>query len=154
MKLALSADGMIGRQGEGQVAITGACRTRQVHLMRQEADAMLVGIGTALADDPELTVRLPGLESRSPAASCSIGSAACRSRRSWLARRAKRRSCRGRGGSGRGEKSAALEALGVKFLATETFDGRIALPELLEDLAGAGHVHLMVEGGAETARAS
>ena len=66
LKLALSGDGMIGRPGEGQIAITGDVARRQVHLMRAEADAILVGIGTALADDPELTVRLPGLESRSP----------------------------------------------------------------------------------------
>ncbi len=43
------------------------CRARQVHLMRAEADAVMIGIGTALADDPDLTCRLPGLEARSPA---------------------------------------------------------------------------------------
>ena len=66
LKLALSADGMIGRLGAGQVAITGAASRAQAHLMRARSDAILVGIGTALADDPELTVRLPGLEARSP----------------------------------------------------------------------------------------
>jgi diaminohydroxyphosphoribosylaminopyrimidine deaminase/5-amino-6-(5-phosphoribosylamino)uracil reductase len=49
------------------VAITGEVARREVHLMRTEADAILIGIGTALEDDPELTVRLPGLENRSPA---------------------------------------------------------------------------------------
>ena len=34
--------------------------------MRAESDAILIGAATALADDPELTVRLPGLENRSP----------------------------------------------------------------------------------------
>src|SRR5690606_18859898 len=63
----VSADGMIGRSGGGQVAITGPVSRRQTHLMRAESDAILVGIGTALADDPELTCRLPGLERRSPA---------------------------------------------------------------------------------------
>ena len=58
---------MIGRQGAGQVAITGEVARRQVQLMRARSDAILVGIGTALADDPLLTVRLPGLEARSPA---------------------------------------------------------------------------------------
>ncbi|WP_390624974.1 bifunctional diaminohydroxyphosphoribosylaminopyrimidine deaminase/5-amino-6-(5-phosphoribosylamino)uracil reductase RibD [Pseudorhizobium xiangyangii] len=66
LKLAVSADGMIGRKGNGQVAITGPAARAQVHVLRAETDAILVGIGTALADDPELTVRLPGLEGRSP----------------------------------------------------------------------------------------
>ncbi|TIT55546.1 MAG: RibD family protein, partial [Mesorhizobium sp.] len=49
------------------VAITGDIARREVYLMRAEADAILIGIGTALEDDPALTVRLPGLENRSPA---------------------------------------------------------------------------------------
>ena len=66
LKLAVSADGMIGRRGEGQVAITGREARAQSHILRAESDAILVGIGTVLADDPELTCRLPGLEERSP----------------------------------------------------------------------------------------
>jgi diaminohydroxyphosphoribosylaminopyrimidine deaminase/5-amino-6-(5-phosphoribosylamino)uracil reductase len=66
LKLAVSGDGMIGRKGSGQVAITGPVSRAQVHVLRAEMDAILVGIGTAIADDPELTVRLPGLEDRSP----------------------------------------------------------------------------------------
>ncbi|MBY3220878.1 bifunctional diaminohydroxyphosphoribosylaminopyrimidine deaminase/5-amino-6-(5-phosphoribosylamino)uracil reductase RibD [Rhizobium laguerreae] len=66
LKLAVSADGMIGRAGEGQVAITGPEARAQVQALRAETDAILVGIGTAIADDPLLTVRTPGLESQSP----------------------------------------------------------------------------------------
>ena len=55
LKLALSSDGMIGRKGAGQVAITGEVARRQVQMMRARSDAILVGIGTALADDPLLT---------------------------------------------------------------------------------------------------
>ncbi|MDN5927797.1 MAG: bifunctional diaminohydroxyphosphoribosylaminopyrimidine deaminase/5-amino-6-(5-phosphoribosylamino)uracil reductase RibD, partial [Hyphomicrobiales bacterium] len=66
VKLAVSRDGRIGIANGGQIAITGDISRRQVHLMRAEADAILVGIGTALTDDPELTCRLPGLETRSP----------------------------------------------------------------------------------------
>ncbi|MGO7731839.1 bifunctional diaminohydroxyphosphoribosylaminopyrimidine deaminase/5-amino-6-(5-phosphoribosylamino)uracil reductase RibD [Rhizobium johnstonii] len=66
LKLAVSADGMIGREGEGQVAITGPLARAQVQALRAETDAILVGIGTAIADDPLLTVRSPGLESQSP----------------------------------------------------------------------------------------
>ncbi|KAA3512288.1 bifunctional diaminohydroxyphosphoribosylaminopyrimidine deaminase/5-amino-6-(5-phosphoribosylamino)uracil reductase RibD [Agrobacterium rosae] len=66
LKLAVSSDGMIGRVGEGQVAITGPESRRAVHELRARCDAILVGIGTAIADDPELTVRIAGLEHRSP----------------------------------------------------------------------------------------
>src|SRR5690606_9481756 len=52
LKLAVSADGMIGRKGEGQVAVTGPVSRAQVHLMRAENDAILIGVGTALSDDP------------------------------------------------------------------------------------------------------
>jgi len=66
LKLAISADGMIGRQGEGQVAITGPQARHAVHELRARCDCILVGIRTAIADDPELTVRIAGLEDRSP----------------------------------------------------------------------------------------
>ena len=66
LKLAVSQDGMIGRLGEGQIAITGPAARAEVQQLRAETDAILVGIGTAIADDPELTVRIPGLEARSP----------------------------------------------------------------------------------------
>ncbi|MDM9648510.1 bifunctional diaminohydroxyphosphoribosylaminopyrimidine deaminase/5-amino-6-(5-phosphoribosylamino)uracil reductase RibD [Rhizobium sp. S163] len=66
LKLAVSQDGMIGRMGAGQIAITGPAARAEVQQLRAETDAILVGIGTAVADDPELTVRIPGLEGRSP----------------------------------------------------------------------------------------
>ncbi|MDP9839034.1 diaminohydroxyphosphoribosylaminopyrimidine deaminase/5-amino-6-(5-phosphoribosylamino)uracil reductase [Neorhizobium huautlense] len=65
LKLAVSADGMLGRRGE-EIAITGAEVREEVHHLRAESDAILVGIGTVLSDDPELTVRITGLEDRSP----------------------------------------------------------------------------------------
>lgn len=65
-KLAVSADGMIGRAGDGQVAITGPVARRIVQMMRTENEAVLVGVNTVIEDDPLLTVRLPGLEGRTP----------------------------------------------------------------------------------------
>lgn len=65
-KLAVSADGKAGLSGRRPVAITGAPARERVHLMRATCDAVLVGIGTAMADDPLLNCRLPGMESRSP----------------------------------------------------------------------------------------
>ncbi|WP_024515480.1 bifunctional diaminohydroxyphosphoribosylaminopyrimidine deaminase/5-amino-6-(5-phosphoribosylamino)uracil reductase RibD [Bradyrhizobium sp. Tv2a-2] len=66
LKLAVSADDKIGAAGRKPVAITGEAARTRVHLLRAQCDAILVGIGTALADDPELTCRLPGMEARSP----------------------------------------------------------------------------------------
>lgn len=66
LKLATSADGMMGKQGVSQFPITGKGARAQSHILRAESDAILVGLGTALTDDPALTCRLPGLEDRSP----------------------------------------------------------------------------------------
>lgn len=153
LKLALSSDGKIGMHGAGQVTITGDIARREVYLMRAEADAILVGIGTALEDDPALTVRLPGLENRSPArivldrqirlpeASKLVSGidrvplyiAAC------LEADPLRRS--------------VLERAGVRFIGTETHEGGVALPELLEDLGALGMASVLVEGGAKVASA-
>jgi diaminohydroxyphosphoribosylaminopyrimidine deaminase/5-amino-6-(5-phosphoribosylamino)uracil reductase len=66
LKLAVSADDRIGAAGGRPVAITGDAARVRVHLLRAQCDAILVGIGTVRADDPELTCRLPGMEARSP----------------------------------------------------------------------------------------
>ena len=66
LKLAVSADDKIGAAGHKPVAITGEAAKTKVHLLRAQSDAILVGIGTVLADDPSLTGRLPGMEARSP----------------------------------------------------------------------------------------
>lgn len=152
LKMAVSADGMIGRAGAGQVAITGTEARAQVHLMRAEADAILIGIGTALADDPELTCRLPGLEGRSPAR-IVLDAGARLPVASKLAQGARELpvmvAC---AIDAEPDRRVALATAGVQFLAAELHEGRIALPELLEDLATTGHSTLLVEGGAETAR--
>lgn len=153
LKLALSADGMMGRHGEGQVAITGAVSRGQVHVMRAQSDAILVGIGTVLADDPSLTCRLPGLEDRSPiriVLDCSLrlplDSALVRSAQTvpvWIAANP----------AADPQKKAQLIAAGCRVLATESISDGVALPELLDDLAAQGIATLMVEGGAAVAAA-
>jgi len=65
LKIAQSADGKTARAGNDKW-ITGEEARRFGHLLRAKNDAILIGIGTALADDPELTCRLPGLEKYSP----------------------------------------------------------------------------------------
>src|SRR4051812_46977588 len=66
LKLAVSADDKIAAAGYRPVAITGDAARSRVHLLRAQCDAILVGIGTVLADDPLLTCRLPGMETQSP----------------------------------------------------------------------------------------
>jgi diaminohydroxyphosphoribosylaminopyrimidine deaminase/5-amino-6-(5-phosphoribosylamino)uracil reductase len=66
LKLALSSDDKIAAVGRKPVAITGEAVRSRVHLLRAQCDAVLVGIGTVLADDPLLTCRLPGMDKRSP----------------------------------------------------------------------------------------
>jgi diaminohydroxyphosphoribosylaminopyrimidine deaminase / 5-amino-6-(5-phosphoribosylamino)uracil reductase len=66
LKLAVSSDGKIGAAGHRPVAISGEAAKARVHLLRAQCDAILVGIGTVLSDDPLLTCRLPGMEARSP----------------------------------------------------------------------------------------
>jgi diaminohydroxyphosphoribosylaminopyrimidine deaminase/5-amino-6-(5-phosphoribosylamino)uracil reductase len=66
LKLAVSLDDKIAASGGKPVAITGEAARTRVHLLRAQSDAILVGIGTVLADDPLLTCRLPGMEARSP----------------------------------------------------------------------------------------
>jgi diaminohydroxyphosphoribosylaminopyrimidine deaminase/5-amino-6-(5-phosphoribosylamino)uracil reductase len=66
LKLAVSSDDKIGAAGRKPVAISGEAARARVHLLRAQCDAILVGIGTVLTDDPLLTCRLPGMEARSP----------------------------------------------------------------------------------------
>jgi diaminohydroxyphosphoribosylaminopyrimidine deaminase/5-amino-6-(5-phosphoribosylamino)uracil reductase len=66
LKLAVSSDDKIGAAGHKPVAISGEAAKARVHLLRAQCDAILVGIGTVLSDDPLLTCRLPGMEARSP----------------------------------------------------------------------------------------
>lgn len=153
LKLAVSADGYIGRHGEKQVAITGDVARAQTHLLRAQCEAILVGAGTARIDDPELTCRLPGLESRSPARIVLDGVAnlpvdgklvsTARDVPVWIAATEQAPN----------ERRRALEAAGCTFLAAEAADGRIALPELMEDLAARGVSRVLVEGGAAVASA-
>jgi diaminohydroxyphosphoribosylaminopyrimidine deaminase/5-amino-6-(5-phosphoribosylamino)uracil reductase len=148
LKLALSADDKAGHSGPRPAAITGPAARDRVHLMRAQADAILIGIGTALADDPLLTCRLPGMENRSPVrvvldrglrlplASRLVATA--RTTPLWLITHP----------GAPAEKERMLRAAGAQVWRVE---GEL-LP-VLKHLAAQGITRLMVEGGPTVAAA-
>ncbi|MBY5440670.1 bifunctional diaminohydroxyphosphoribosylaminopyrimidine deaminase/5-amino-6-(5-phosphoribosylamino)uracil reductase RibD [Rhizobium leguminosarum] len=164
LKLAVSADGMIGREGAGQVAITGPEARAQVQALRAETDAILVGIGTAIADDPLLTVRAPGLQSRSPIRIVLDPSLALplTSKLVETAREVpvivvaseEASLLESEGGNTPADaaemesRRAALEAAGVEVVHCNPYHPEVLLPAL----ATRGISSLLVEGGAKTAR--
>jgi len=162
LKLAVSADGMIGRQGEGQVAITGPLARAQVHALRAETDAILVGIGTATSDDPLLTVRTSGLEAQSPirivldpSLALPLTSKLVQTAREVpvivVASEEMSLLSSDEGGiptADMDSRRAALEAVGVEIVHCNPYHPEVLLPAL----ATRGISSLLVEGGVKTAR--
>ena len=67
LKLAQTLDGYAaGSDHDPRLMITGAVANARTHMLRAQNEAIMVGIGTILADDPLMNVRLPGLEQRRP----------------------------------------------------------------------------------------
>jgi diaminohydroxyphosphoribosylaminopyrimidine deaminase/5-amino-6-(5-phosphoribosylamino)uracil reductase len=66
VKLAATADGYAGTPERGPLRITGDDARARVHRLRADVDALVTGIGTVIADDPMLDVRLPGMADFSP----------------------------------------------------------------------------------------
>lgn len=65
LKLAQTADGFAGADGKPLI-ISCALSKQRVHHARASHDAIMVGVGTVIADDPDLTCRLPGMMHLSP----------------------------------------------------------------------------------------
>jgi diaminohydroxyphosphoribosylaminopyrimidine deaminase / 5-amino-6-(5-phosphoribosylamino)uracil reductase len=66
LKMAASLDGKVAARDGSSRWITGEAARRDVHRLRAASGAIVVGAGTAVMDDPSLTVRLPGFRGRAP----------------------------------------------------------------------------------------
>jgi diaminohydroxyphosphoribosylaminopyrimidine deaminase/5-amino-6-(5-phosphoribosylamino)uracil reductase len=151
LKLAVATDDKIGSVGHKPVAISGEAAKARVHLLRAQCDAILVGIGTVLSDDPLLTCRLPGMEARPPVrvvldralrmpgTSRLVHSA--RSTPLWVVT------------SNLAEAPAAamLGAVGAQVVRVASTPAGLDLPAVLHALGERGITRLLVEGGARVA---
>jgi diaminohydroxyphosphoribosylaminopyrimidine deaminase/5-amino-6-(5-phosphoribosylamino)uracil reductase len=147
LKLAVSADGKAGLAGRRPAAITGEEGRARVHLMRAMSDAIMTGIGTAIADDPLLTCRLPGMGDRSPLRIVldpelklpADGRLAMSAREVplWVI-----------GGPNiSDDRRAALEELGAQVFRTRTGGNGMDLAAVMQLLGDRGITRLMIEGG-------
>jgi diaminohydroxyphosphoribosylaminopyrimidine deaminase/5-amino-6-(5-phosphoribosylamino)uracil reductase len=154
LKLARTTEGFAGSRGRPRLMITGEIANARVHLMRAHADAVMVGIGTVLADDPMLDVRLPGLEDRSPVrvvmdarlrtppASRIVQTA--RRIPTWIIGTV----------AAPVEHERALVAAGIEVLRVDADqNGRVVLPDALQLLGARGITRVFCEGGPDLAQA-
>lgn len=153
LKLATTLDGRIAT-GTGESRwITGPEARRAAHGLRAQHDAVLVGSGTVIMDDPELTTRLPGAKPvadlrvvadarlRTPATARLVATA--RAVPTWLA-------------TAPGHPPPALapfQDAGVEVLKVPRAEGGLELRELLRALARRGVTRVLAEGGAGIAAA-
>jgi diaminohydroxyphosphoribosylaminopyrimidine deaminase/5-amino-6-(5-phosphoribosylamino)uracil reductase len=154
LKVASTLDGRIAtHRGESQW-ITGAAARRCGHMMRVTHDAVVVGIGTALVDDPELTCRLPGLEGYSPVRvvidtrlQLPLASKLVRTARetpTWVAVSAEIEA----------DRRAAYEDFGVVVLPIDVGGDHHPEPiAILKALGARGLTRVLVEGGSAVAAA-
>lgn len=154
VKLATTLDGRIAtRSGESRW-ITGEAARAQAHLLRAEHDAVLVGGGTAVLDDPRLDVRLPGLEDRQPVRVVLDSHLRLPLTHDLVARAAAQRTLLVTRSGNDPDRLAAFAEAGVEVLTVEQDpDGRPALAATLQALGERGITRLLVEGGGQVVAA-
>ncbi len=150
LKLASSFDGRIATATGHSQWITGPKARRDVHAMRARHDAVMVGAGTARADDPSLTVRDLGIEAQPVRVVVSrhldiplIGQLARTAAQIplWLCH----------GPSPDAERARAWEGLGATLIPCALKDHQIDAFDLLQQLGQAGLTRVYCEGGAALA---
>jgi len=154
LKAAISLDGRLATHTGSSRWITGPQARALGHKMRASHDAVMVGSATALIDDPDLTCRLPGLESHSPIRIVMDGRLRlpltaklvrdAKTVPTWIVTRADAEPARKR----------VLEACGVTVITISQDDpGPIDVVGALAALGERGLTRVLVEGGAYLAGA-
>jgi diaminohydroxyphosphoribosylaminopyrimidine deaminase / 5-amino-6-(5-phosphoribosylamino)uracil reductase len=144
LKLALSAEGAIADATRSPRWLTGSLAREEVHRLRAGSDAIAVGVGTALTDDPALTVRESPRPRVAPRrivfdSTLRIPAAAA------LVRTAREIETIIVASSPSSERAAILERSGVVVLTSPTLDSA------LRALRARGIRSLLIEGGAQLA---
>tara|TARA_R110002110_G_scaffold322081_2_gene534445 strand:- start:108 stop:1223 length:1116 start_codon:yes stop_codon:yes gene_type:complete len=153
LKIAMTLDGRIATSTGRSKWITGEQARRYGHLMRAQHDAIAVGIGTADADNPALTCRLPGLEHRSPLR-VVFDSQLKLNPASILADSSVGQTILLTSGTAGSERGQALASRGVEIVSIQAGSG--GQPDIntaLRALADRGVTRLLIEGGAGLATA-
>ena len=147
LKLATSLDGRIATATGESRWITGDASRREVHRLRAGHDAVVIGVETALADDPELTVRLDGYAGPQPARVVLD----TRQRLPAASRLARTARVVPTYLVSPGPPRPDLAELGVRVLAPDQGDGRPVPGDILRALLGEGLSRVFVEGGGQVA---
>ncbi len=143
-KFAISLDGKIATHTGDSRWISGEASRRTAHRLRAEASAVMVGIGTALADDPLLTVRDVAVARPQPMRVVVDSRGRLPETAAMLAQDGTTVLAVANVDDA---KRAALESKGVEVMATPGVAGRVDLSELLRRLGARDVTALLVEGG-------
>ncbi len=147
LKAACSLDGKLAGWDMTSRWITGEAARQEAHRLRSRADAILVGIGTVLADDPLLTVRLPEPWPREPFRVVVDSRASIPVTARVLTAGRPERTLIAVTESAPQERVQMLEANGATVLRLPARDGRVDLPCLLQALAEREVTAVLLEGG-------
>lgn len=152
LKAAATLDGRIASDGGESRWITGPAAREVGHRLRDAADAVLVGSGTLLADDPALTTRIPGGRDALPVV--LDGALRCPATARLLSAGRRPLLLASEDALASAEGAARASALNADVVAIpRVSDGRLSLPAALTELHRRGVQSLLVEGGARVHRA-
>ena len=152
LKLASSLDGRIATAGGESRWITGASARSAVHRLRARVDAIAVGSGTALADDPELTARRGSRVVHRPVR-LLVDSKLRVPATARLYRGGKQATWVLCGRAGAPGKRRALEKAGARLFGIPSRRGHVDLRLAMVEMARAGLTQILVEGGGTLAAA-